>query len=278
MGDAEKKEGEEGGEYKMEITKLKEDKKTGRVSFLLKNTNPGFANALRRSTMDAVPVMAIEDVEFRKNSSVLYDEIIAHRLGLIPLSTDLRSYIPIDECKCEGEGCARCTLKLTLKTSATGIVESSQLKSKDPKVKPVYGNLPIVKLLKGQELELEATAVLGKGKVHAKWSPCLTWYSYKSNLNVNNKSPKFAEFKEKYPPQIFDKNGKISKEKIIELNLVDAVDGVCDDVVKVEYDKSQMIFYVEPWGQLSVKDIVTTALKSLKKEFQEFDETLKSKK
>lgn len=278
MEDAEKKEGEEGGEYKMEITKLKEDKKTGRVSFLLKNTNPGFANALRRSTMDAVPVMAIEDVEFRKNSSVLYDEIIAHRLGLIPLSTDLRSYIPIDECKCEGEGCARCTLKLTLKTSAAGIVESSQLKSKDPKVKPVYGNLPIVKLLKGQELELEATAVLGKGKVHAKWSPCLTWYSYKSNLNVNNKSPKFAEFKAKYPPQIFDKNGKISKEKIIELNLVDAVDGVCDDIVKVEYDKSQMIFYVEPWGQLRVKDIVTTALKSLKKEFQEFDEMLKSKK
>ena len=259
----------------MDITKLKEDKKTGKLSFLLKNTNPGFANALRRTMVDSVPAMAIEEVEFRKNSSALYDEIIAHRLGLIPLNTDLKSYIPIDECKCEGEGCARCTVTLTLKTSALGIVEASQLKSKDPKIKPAFANMPIVKLLKGQELELEATAVLGKGKSHAKWSPGLVWYTYSPTITVNNKSPKFAEYKDKYPPQVFDKGGKISKDKIIDQNLVDAVDGVCDDVVKVEYDKSQIIFNIEPWGQLSAKEIVATAVKTLGNEFQEFDDALK---
>ena len=262
----------------MEFRVLENNKDEGKISFIVKDTSPAFMNTLRRIMIDEVPTMAIEDVEFRKNNSILYDEIIAHRMGLIPLSTDLKSYNLPDNCKCDGKGCARCQLKLTLKASAAGIVYASELKSKDPKVKPVYPKMPIVKLLKGQSLELEATAVLGKGKVHAKWSPGLTWYSYNPNLNVNNKSPKFAEFKAKYPPQIFDKNGKISKEKIIELNLIEAVDGVCDDVVKVEYDNSQMIFYVEPWGQLRVKDIVTTALKSLKKEFQEFDETLKTKK
>ena len=261
----------------MDLTKLHEDKKTGKVTFSLKKADPGFANALRRSMMDAVPVMAIEEVEFRKNNSVLYDEIVAHRLGLIPLTTDLQSYIPIDECKCEGEGCARCTVILTLKVTSPGIVEASQLKSKDPKIKPVHDNMSIVKLLKGQELELEATAVLGKGKVHAKWSPCLAWYGYKPTVTVNNKSSQFEEFKDKYPPQVFDKSGKISKDKIIELDLIDAVDGVCDDIVKVEYDKSEFIFHVEPWGQLEVKEIVSTALSELEKEFQEFDEALKQK-
>ena len=258
----------------MDITKIREDKKSGRVIFSLKKTNPGFANALRRTMMDAVPVMAIEDVEFRKNNSILYDEMVAHRLGLIPLTTDLKSYIPIDECKCEGEGCARCTVKLTLKTSSPGIVEASLLKSKDPKIKPVFPNIPVVKLLKGQEIELEATAVLGKGRIHVKWSPCLAWYSYKSALTVNNKSSKLTEFKDKYPPQIFEKDGKINKDKIIDLNLIDAVDGICDDIVKVEYDKSEIIFYVEPWGQLSVKEIVATALKTLGNEFQELDASL----
>jgi len=107
--------------------------------------------------------MAIEDVEVRKNSSSLYDEMIAHRLGLIPLTTDLKSYNLPSECKCEGKGCARCQLVLTLSAKGPGIVYSSSLKSKDPKVKPVFDNFPIVKLLKGQEIELEATATLGTG-------------------------------------------------------------------------------------------------------------------
>src|SRR3989339_1802678 len=169
----------------MEIRVLSNEKEEGKLSFIAKDITPAFANTLRRIIADEVPTMAIEDVEFQKNNSILYDEMIAHRLGLIPLKTDLKSYNLPSECKCEGKGCNRCQLKLVLKaTKGSGTVYASELKSKDPAVKPVYGDMPIVKLLKGQTLELEATAVLGTGKSHIKWSPGHVWYKYKPIVEI----------------------------------------------------------------------------------------------
>ena len=101
----------------MEIRVLSNDKEKGKLSFIIKDTTPAFVNTLRRIMVEEVPTMAIEDVEFRKNNSILYDEMIAHRLGLISLKTDLKSYNLPENCKCKGEGCARCQLKLTLKAS-----------------------------------------------------------------------------------------------------------------------------------------------------------------
>ena len=95
--------------------------------------------------------------------------------------------------------------------------------------------MPLVKLLKGQELELEATAVLGEGKDHVKFSPGLVWFNKEPKITVNNKAELIEKHKEKYPMEIFDKNGKISADLIIENNLVDACDGVCDDLIKIEY-------------------------------------------
>jgi len=160
----------------MEIKLLENQEKKNKIIFSLTGVDIAYANTLRRLMGFEVPVMAIEDVEFRKNSSILYDEVLAHRLGLIPLTTDLKSYDLPNECKCKGAGCASCQVKLTLKASGPGMVYSSDLKSKDPAVKPVFNKIPIVKLLEGQELELEATAVLGQGKVHSKWCPGLIFY------------------------------------------------------------------------------------------------------
>ena len=258
-----------------EIQMLKKDKKTGRVTFLLKNTNAAFANSMRRMIIDTVPTMAIEDVEFRKNSSVLYDEMMAHRLGLIPLKTDLKAYVMPAKCKCEGKGCARCTLKLTLKTKGPGTVYASDIKSKDPKVKPAYPKTPIVKLLKGQELELEATAILGEGRDHVKFSPGLVWYNKEPKITVNNKAELIEKFKEKYPAEIFDKNGKISADLIIENGLVDACDGVCNDLVKIEYNDKNFIFNIEPWGQLTPSEMLAHAATLFNEKLEEFDKGLK---
>jgi DNA-directed RNA polymerase subunit D len=144
--------------------------------FSLSGVDTAYANTLRRIMGFEVPVMAIEDVEFRKNTSILYDEIISHRLGLIPLTTDLKSYDMMSECKCKGAGCASCTVKLVLKAQGPCTVYASEIKSKDPEIKPLYGKMPIVKLLEGQELEFEATAILGLGKDHSKWCPGLVFY------------------------------------------------------------------------------------------------------
>jgi len=269
-----KKEEEEGGVSKMEVRLLEKSKDKNKVSFILKNANPVLANLLRRYMMEEVPVMAIEDIEFRKNNSILYDEIIAHRLGLIPLKTDLKSYYLPKACKCGGKGCARCTLKMTLTAKGPCTVYASEIKSKDPKVKPVYPKMPIVRLLKGQDLELEATAILGKGKDHVKWSPGLVWHTYKPKITVNNNHPDFEKFKNKYPPQVF-KDGKIDKLLIEEKNLVDACDGVNDKIVKIEYDNTSLIFHVESWGQLDYKEMVLQALDIFQEELDEFTKKIK---
>lgn len=254
------------------IELISTDKKTGRTVLLVKNTNTGFVNALRRLMIESVPTMAIEEAEIIENSSALYDEVLAHRLGLVPLTTDLKSYKLPQECKCEGKGCNSCTLKITLKSKGPGYVYASELKSKDPAVKPAYPDMIIAKLLKNQEIELEATAVLGQGKNHVKWSPGLVWHTYKPNITVNNTS-KTEEFKDQYPPQIF-KDGKIDKQAIIDLNLADAVEGINDNVIKVEYDSTQFLLYIEPWGQLSAKEMLMTALKMFEEGLAEIDEKL----
>lgn len=237
------------------IEDVKKDKKTGRVTFVLKGATPALANGLRRLMMEGVPSMAIEEVDFAKNDSALYDEVVAHRLGLIPLSTDLKSY---DVKGPEDELSAKNSLKLTLKSKGPGTVYAEEIKSKDPKVKPVFAKTPIVKLLKGQELEFEATAILGTGSEHVKFSPCLAWYTYKPKVTVNNNHKDFDKFKEKFPPQVF-KDGKIDAKLIEEHELFDACDGVNDGIVKIEWDATSFVFHVEPWGQLSAQEIVAVA-------------------
>ena len=246
----------------MEIRLLEKRKDGSRVTFMLANSTPSYANTLRRLIVNRVPTLAMEDIEIRTNNSTLYDEVLAHRLGLIPLKTDLSSYNFKSSCGCKGEGCAQCQVKLTIKAEGPGVVKASDIKTNDPKIKPVHPDMPVVKLHKGQEIELVATAVLGTGRDHAKWAPGHAWYTYKPNITINQKSPKFDEVKDQYPSKIF-RNGKIDKNLINTPEIVDACEGVCDDVIKVDYDNSSFVFHIETWGQLDVKEIVSTAIDTL---------------
>jgi len=243
----------------------------GRSMFLLKGSEPGFVNGLRRAMIDSVPTMAIEEVEFRKNNSVLYDEMIAHRLGLLPLTTDLKSYEPKDECKCEGKGCDRCTLKLTLKAKGPGIVYASELKSKDSAVKPAYPNTPIVKLLKGQELEVEATAVLGRGSEHVKFSPCNAWYKYKPVIVIDEKKCSNAdEVAKSCPVNVFDvKDSKLIVKRPMNCHLCGAcVDIAANNSVNLNESGDEFVFFIEPWGQLTAREIFSTAVEILRKKLE----------
>ena len=258
----------------MEIKFL--EKNEDRVSFILKNSEVAFANSLRRIMTTEVPTMAIETVEYRKNTSLLYDEILAHRLGLVVLKTDLKSYELPTKCSCKGEGCAKCQLKLTLKAKGPKVVYASDLKSKDPKVVPVHPKTILVKLLKGQEIELEATAILGQGKEHIKWSPCLAFYKHKPIIEIGNvKNPE--EIVEKTHGKIFEiKGGKLSviKENLFKPDLAGVVEAVSGGKVKVRYD-NDLIFYIESWGQLSCKEILSAASDALDKQLDQFSDALK---
>ncbi len=262
-------------EYKMEIRMLDKDKEAGKLSFILKGVKPAFANALRRLMIEEVPVMAIEDVEIRKNNSILYDEMVAHRLGLVSLTTDLKSYNLPSACKCKGEGCARCQVKMTLKAKGPATVYASDIKSKDTAIKPVYPKTPIVKLLKGQDVEIEATAMLGQGKDHMKWSPGLVYYKYKPSIEIGNvKKPEAVV--EACPVNIFElKEGKltVNKDKLMTCHLCEACVDI-DEGIKLNYDSTEFIFYVESWGQLDPKKLVLEASKLFKEQLDELETSI----
>jgi len=159
---------------KVEI--LERNKESIKIS--MDGLKPGFANALRRIMSFEIPTMAIEWVDIKRNDSALYDEILAHRLGLIPLTYNKTAYkIPeeaknLDDVKEPSLYC-----RLSLKKKGPCMVYSGDLKSEDENVKPVYENIPIVKLFEGEELELIAYARLGYGKEHIKWQAAVVGYS-----------------------------------------------------------------------------------------------------
>jgi DNA-directed RNA polymerase subunit D len=122
-----------------------------------------------------VPTMAIEDIFYYDNTSVVPDEVLAHRLSLIPLKTDLANYVLPSECDCEAElGCPKCRVTLSLSVKAgeeKRAVYSGDLVPVDPAVAPVHPYIPLAKLAPGQSVSLEAYAQLGTGRQHTKWSP-----------------------------------------------------------------------------------------------------------
>ncbi|MDG6952655.1 MAG: DNA-directed RNA polymerase subunit D [Nitrososphaerota archaeon] len=146
------------------------------VSVQLEGVDRSYANAIRRFCISEVPSMAIDDVVILENSSVLYDEILAHRLGMIPIKTDLEKYNLPEACDCGNPlGCHKCRVLFVLDAKGkdkVSTVTSGDLVSEDREVRPVSESIPLVKLAAGQSVKLEAYARLGRGKEHAKWQPC----------------------------------------------------------------------------------------------------------
>ena len=96
-----------------------------RIKVLFNAVDRTYENSIRRLAINAVPIMAIDDVVIHDNSSVLYDEIIAHRLGLIPLITDLEGYVIPEECSCKTNlGCSKCRVLFVLDAIATDDVKT----------------------------------------------------------------------------------------------------------------------------------------------------------
>jgi DNA-directed RNA polymerase subunit D len=150
-------------------------KEEERIVIKFSNVHRQYVNAIRRLSISEVPTLAIDDVVILENSSVMHDEAIAHRLGLIPLRTDLDRFVMPHDCDCKSTlGCSKCRVLLVLDSEAnekTKVVTSGELLSEDELVKPVSNDIPVVVLAPSQKLKFEAYARLGVGKDHAKWQP-----------------------------------------------------------------------------------------------------------
>ena len=134
-----------------------------KISIKLKGVTLQYANALRRICLNGVPIYAIDTVDIIENSSVLADEGITHRLGLIPLKTDLSR-------SDESDSRIMLTLDSGDDTETGRTVTSAEISSDDKVVRPSSDQIPIVHLAPGQKLKFEAYARLGKGTEHAKWN------------------------------------------------------------------------------------------------------------
>lgn len=151
------------------------EKSDQRIVVRFNNIPRQYINSLRRLAISEVPTLAIDDVVILENSSVVHDEAVAHRLGLIPLKTDLARFVMPHECDCKSTlGCSKCRVLLVLDSEAnekTKVVTSGEMIPEDEFAKPVSKDIPIVVLAPNQKLKFEAYARLGIGKDHAKWQP-----------------------------------------------------------------------------------------------------------
>ncbi len=218
-------------EQKRNITKL-----------LFKGTDAHFMNTLRRKIMAGTPILAVEDVHFYENNSVMFDEMLASRLGLIPLKMDSKNYKRGDK------------VKLVLEKEGPCTVYSKDIKSTDPKIEPAELNVPITILSEGQKIKIEMDAIVGIGKDHVKHQPAII--SYQEIPIVNGKS---------YQADVIE---KLLDEK--------QRDFIVDKNEKIEYDPTAFIFTVESHGNLNAKELFMEAVNELKEKTKEFKGELKN--
>ncbi len=229
------------------------DKKNNQITFTAE-IDESLANAIRRY-VDHVPVLAIDDVEISKNDSPLYDETIAHRLGLIPLKTDKT----VNEKTSE---------QISLIAKKEGIIYFEDMKGK---ISPVYDKIPITVLKKGQELEILATAKAGKGSEHSKFSPGLLFYRNLIKVKIDKDCPR--EIINACPRKVFGLEA--GKVVVIDENRCDMCEACVDLSRKIGKKcieltpTGELVVTVESFGQMNEKDIFKKAIEILKSDLKE---------
>ena len=252
----------------IQIVELKED----RCRFILSNATESLANSIRRAMIAHVPTMAVDFIDIYMNTSSMYDEVLAHRIGLIPLKTDLEKYNLREECTCKGEGCPSCQVSLRLNVEGPRTVYSGDLISDDPEIIPAFDNIPIVNLRDGQQLMLEATARLGFGKEHSKFQPVVAC-SYKiiPEITINEKCNACMECVKICPRNVFsEEENKIAVKNIENCSLCMECIKVCEEnALEINEKTGKFMFYFEVDGSLPPAVVLKEALKILRTKFEE---------
>ncbi|CAN6687835.1 unnamed protein product [Malus baccata var. baccata] len=268
------------------------------LKFELRDTDASVANALRRVMIAEVPTVAIDLVEIEINSSVLNDEFIAHRLGLIPLTSDRAMSMRFSrDCDaCDGDGqCEFCSVEFHLRAKChsdqTLDVTSKDLLSSDHTVVPVdfsdssgfesseQKGIIIVKLRRGQELRLRAIARKGIGKDHAKWSPTATvTFMYEPDIRINEELMDTLTLEEKKawvessPTKVFDIDPKTDKVVVVDPEAYTYDDEVIkkaeamgkSGLVDITAREDSFIFTVESTGAIKAAQLLLNAIEVLK--------------
>ncbi|MGC9309507.1 MAG: hypothetical protein ACP5D2_02305 [Candidatus Nanoarchaeia archaeon] len=209
------------------------------------------ANAIRRS-LNEIPILAIQEVDIYKNDSVLYDEVLAHRMGLIVLKNKKQA------------------TEYKLKAKVTG--EGREVLAGELGKDVVYEDTPIVWLENGQEVELVAKAKPGKGIHHARHSPGLIYYKHLPKINISGEGEKQLELAEFYP-DVFEGGDKLTIKDAWKADF-DEQDLESYKGVDVKFD-NELVFYIESWGQIKPEEMFIESCNILKSNLNDVKNALK---
>ena len=258
------------------------------LKFVVENISIEMANAIRRIIISEIPVMAVDEVIILKNDSPLYDEIISHRLGLIPLTTDLETYKLPRECECGGFGCPLCQVSLTCEvTNTTNTpmeIYSRDLNSNDPKIVPVEPNIPLVKIDKNDKVIIEAYAVLGIGKEHVKFQTVSNiFYRFYPQIDFDDskcaKCPEKCIVSRMCPEKLYDYSNKKTPVLLEDYwktcTLCNSCQNDCpEEAIKVSWKENTYIFSLESDGVLPFETVMKETFEVFLEKIDEFVERL----
>lgn len=250
----------------IEVEEIESDGR--RAAFVVRGATPAFVNGVRRAMLADVPTLAIDTVDVYENTSVIFDEVLSLRLGLVPLTTDLESYELPEECSCEGEGCPACEVSVLLDVEAEDedvTVSSGDLEVEDPEIEPAEDGIPIIELKPDQAVVLEATARLGRGKDHAK-NQGATAAAYKHLQRVVDEGGREEDVVRGYVEDDGD---------IVDMSEYGGdVEQAFGDDVGFETVDDAFVFEVESDGSYEVEEMVAEAARSLSTRAEELAETI----
>jgi len=213
------------------------------------------ANSIRRYVLQ-IPILAIDELEISRNDSPLYDETIAHRIGLVPLKMD----------KTGEKG------KMKLNVKREGTVYSGDMKGS---AEVIYKNIPITTLDKGQELEFTATLKFGKGSEHAKFTPGLMFYRNSSEISIDKEF--LDEIKKIFPDaEIKERGGKIIILDDKKEDITDVLEGLAQKAKKKAEvtPGKELIITLESFGQIDTKDIFKESIDCLRKDLASIEKAI----
>ncbi len=247
-----------------------------KIRFILKNASPALANSFRRAMKALVPALAVDYVDFYVNSSYLYDEIIAHRIGMLPIKTDLEKFNMQNECVCGGEGCPNCQISFRLNVEGPKVVYSGDFISDDPDVHFAFQNIPVLELFEGQQLMLEAVARLGTGREHAKFQPVsVCVYKVIPEILIGEECNKCMDCVNACVRNVLkDEDGNIAVGDVTNCSMCMECVKVCESNAIVVRETNNFLFTVEATGALPLRVVMKKALEILASKAEEMNRIL----
>ena len=256
------------------------------IRFEIDNINYAEANMIRRTLINDIPKLAIDKIVFRHgqirdssgnvfdSSLPLFDEMVAHRIGLVPIKTDLKMNFR-ETCRCEGKGCSLCTVTYNINKTGPSEVFSRDLLpfTGNTDLTPTDPDIPIVKLGPNQALLVTAEAYMGTGKEHIKWQ-VTSGVGYKIHREYYVKkadNPGFELIKEKFPDLVISETKDTivlsddvpSRGLMIYINRARRNGVINERPLEFKEDEKRFIFHFETDGSINAVDVLDVAFKRI---------------